>query len=110
MFSASEISRLEKQLSSSSASGFSANLREEAADEGSLGDAADGEDHGAGAGRNVVLAHGVHHFVEGAHDDFLQARVDFVDVPHQAFLVLYPFEIANGDATGVGKNVRQNGD
>src|SRR5882762_1348585 len=83
---------------------------EEATDEGGFGDAADGEDHGAGAGRDVVLAHGVDHLVEGAHDDLLQARVDFVDVPHQAFLVLYPFEIADGDATGVGKNVRQNGD
>src|SRR6267378_5263535 len=103
MFSASEISRLEKQLSSSSASGFSANLREEAADEGSLGDAADGEDHGAGARRDVMLAHGVHHFVKGTHDDLLQACVDFFDVPHQAFLVLYPFEVADGDAAGVGK-------
>src|SRR4029077_8469033 len=84
--------------------------REEAADEGGFGDAADGEDHGSGAGRGVVLADGGDHLMEGAHDDLLQARVDFVDVPHKAFLVLYPFEIADGDATGVGKNVRQNGD
>src|SRR6266481_3922469 len=121
MFSARKFSGWRSSSRSSSTSRFSnkyasprkrcvTNSREEAADEGGFGDAADGEDHGAGAGRDVVLAHGVDHLVEGAHDDLLQARVDFVDVPHQAFLVLYPFEIADGDATGVGKNVRQNGD
>src|ERR1700730_11161241 len=80
---------------------------EEATDERGFGDPADGEDHGAGAGRNVMLAHGVHHFVEGAHHYFLQARVHFLDVPHEPFLVLHPFEVAHGDAAGVGENIRQ---
>src|SRR6266852_2714240 len=121
MFSARKISGGRSSSRSSSTSRFSnkyasprkrcvTDSREQAADEGGFGDAADGEDHGAGAGRDVVLAHGIHHFVESAHDNLLQARVDFVDVPHQAFLVLDPFEIADGDAAGVGKNVRENGD
>src|SRR5260370_23094757 len=57
-----------------------------------------------------MLAHGVNHFVEGAHHDFLEARVYFVDVPHQAFLVLDPFEVADGDASGVGENIREHDD
>ncbi len=57
-----------------------------------------------------MLAHGVHHFVEGADHDFLQARLYFVDVPHQAFLVLHPLEVAHGDAAGVGENIRQHDD
>src|SRR5258706_10258954 len=121
MFSARKISCWRSSSRSSSTSGSSNKYastrkrcvtysREEAADEGGFGDAADGEDHGAGAGRDVVLAHGVDHLVEGAHDDLLQARVDFVDVPHQAFLGLNPFGIADGDATGVGQLFRQYGD
>src|SRR5215470_6791961 len=75
-------------------------LWEQSADEGGFGDAADGQDHGAGARRNVVLAHGIQHFVESADHDLLQARVDFVRVPHQTFLVLHPLEVADGDAAG----------
>ena len=52
-------------------------LRKKAADEGGFGDAADGEDHGAGARRNVMLTHGVHHLVERPHHDFLQPRIHF---------------------------------
>ena len=57
-----------------------------------------------------MLAHGVHHFAEGAHHDLLQARVHFLDVPHEPFLVLHPFEVADGDAAGVGENIRQDDD
>ena len=45
-----------------------------------------------------------------AHHDFLQARIHFFGVPEQALLILHPFEIADGDAAGVGENVRQHGD
>ena len=40
-------------------------------DHGGFGDAPDGQDHCSGAWRNVVLAHGIHHFVKTAHHDFL---------------------------------------
>ena len=79
-------------------------LWEQAANESGFGDAADGEDHGAGARRNVMLAHGLHHFVKGAHDGFLQAGVHFFGVPDQALLILHPFKIADGHAAGVGEN------
>src|SRR5215470_16104784 len=85
-------------------------LREQAADQGGFGDAADSQDHGAGARRNVMFAHGFHHFVEGSGHDLLQAQIHFVGVPHQAFLVLHPFEVADRHAAGVGQNVRQHGD
>src|SRR5437879_12525858 len=75
-------------------------LWEEAADQGGFRDAANGEDHGAGARGDVMLAHGVHHLVEGADHDLLQARIHFVGVPHQPFLVLHPFKVADGAATG----------
>src|SRR5437016_3404131 len=54
-----------------------------------------------------MLAHSVHHFVEGADHNLLKARVDLVGVPHQPFLVLDPLEVADGDAAGVGENVRE---
>src|SRR5689334_3295701 len=82
--------------------------REQTADERGFGDAADGQNHGAGAWGYVMLAHGLHHFMEGASHDLLQSPVDFVRVPHQAFLVLDPLEIAHGNSAGVGENVRQN--
>src|SRR5260370_4228256 len=84
-----------------------AGLWEEPADESGFGDAADGEDHGAGARRIVMLAHGVHHFVEGADHDFLEARVYFVDVPHEAFVVVHPLKVADRGGTGVGEYIRQ---
>ena len=57
-----------------------------------------------------MLAHGFEHFLERAHHDLLQPSVDFVSVPHEAFLVLHPLEIAHGDATGVGQNIREHCD
>ena len=40
----------------------------------------------------------------------MQAGGILFEVPHQALLVLHPFEIACGDAAGVGQNVRKHGD
>jgi len=51
---------------------------EQAAHQRGFGDAIYGKNHGAGAWRNVMLAHGFHHFMEAAHDDFLQAQIHFV--------------------------------
>src|SRR6266478_3602432 len=76
-------------------------LREESADQRGFRDAADGQDHGSGAWRDVMLAHGVHHLVKGTNHDLLQAGVHFFDVPHEAFLVLHPFEVTYRDAAGV---------
>src|SRR6266436_8248349 len=85
-------------------------LRKQSADESGLGDATDGENHGAGARRHVMLAHGVHHFVEGTHHDLPQALVYFLAIPEEAFLVLHPLEIADRDTAGVGQDVWENGD
>src|SRR6266436_6669941 len=84
-------------------------LWEEAAHERRFSHAVDGENHGAGARWNVMLAHGVHHFEESADHNLLQARVDFVSVPHQAFLILHPLKVADSDAASVGQNVGQHG-
>ena len=45
-----------------------------------------------------MFAHCFHHLVEAAHHDFLQAQIDFVGIPQQAFLILHPIEIADGYA------------
>src|SRR5436190_24262830 len=81
-------------------------LREESADKRGFRDAADGQDHGTGARRDVMLAHRVHHLVKGTNHDLLQAGVHFLDVPHEAFLVLHPFEVTYRDPAGVGENIR----
>src|SRR6202171_3906719 len=52
-------------------------LREQTADEGGFGHTSDGENHGAGARRNVMFAHRFNHFMKSAHDRFLQAGVHF---------------------------------
>src|SRR5438874_2846191 len=46
----------------------------------------------------------------GWDHDLLQARVDLVGVPHQAFLVLHPLEVADRDPAGIRENVREHGD
>src|SRR4029077_15799755 len=75
-----------------------------------FGDAADGENHGTGARRDMVLAHGVHHFVESADNDLLQPLVHFVTVPEEAFLILDPLEVADGNTACIGKDIWQDGD
>jgi hypothetical protein len=84
-------------------------LWEQSADEGSLRDATNSENHGASAWRYVVFAHGVHHFVEGADHDALEAQIDLFGIPEQAFLILHPLEIADGNAAGVGQDIWQDG-
>src|SRR5690349_4616074 len=95
---------------SSSVPKYPPSLWEEPADESRFGDTADGESHSGGARRDVVLAHGVEHFVEGADNDSLQAKIHLLGIPEQAFLVLDPLEIADGDAAGVGENIGQDSD
>src|SRR5262245_61674392 len=46
-------------------------LGEEAANQCGFGDAIDGENHGPGARRNMMLAHGVNHFHESADHNLL---------------------------------------
>jgi len=50
------------------------------------------------------------HVPEAIHHDFFQAAVDQLLVPEISLPVLHPFEIGNGDAAGVGENVREDDD
>src|ERR1700682_6840387 len=65
-------------------------LREQAANERGFSHASHAENHRSGARRNVVLTHGIHHFVESAHHNLLQPHVHLFAVPKQPFLVLHP--------------------
>src|ERR1700730_7962046 len=85
-------------------------LREQTADEGGFGHTSDGENHGAGARRNVMFAHRFNHFMKSAHDRFLQAGVHFFRVPDQPLLVLHPLKIADRDTAGIREDVWKDGD
>src|SRR5258705_8164274 len=85
-------------------------LGEQSADEGSLRDAADRQNHSPGPWWHVMFAHGVDHFVESADHNALQALIDLFGVPEQAFLILHPLEIADRNAAGIGQDVWQDSD
>ena len=63
--------------------------REQAAHERGFGNASDGQRHCRSPWWYVVLAHHLQHFLERALHDFLEADIDFVGIPEQAFLVLH---------------------
>src|SRR5471030_1990313 len=65
-----------------------------------------GQDEGGGAQRDFLLLRHGPHGVEGFLHDARQAGVDLVLAPEEAGKILHPFEVADGDAAGVGQYVR----
>src|SRR5437899_900649 len=49
-----------------------------------------------------------HYFIEAVLHDVLQAFVDFAFAPKEALAILYPLEVADGDAASVAQNVGDN--
>src|SRR5690606_30770538 len=62
------------------------------------------------AGREVLLAREAHHAVVGADHAPLELRVDLLEVPGLAALVLDPLEVADRHAAGVRPHVRDHFD
>ena len=48
-----------------------------------------------------------HHFIEAVLHHVLQALVHFALAPEKALAILHPLEIADGDAAGIGENIRE---
>src|SRR5690348_13756982 len=77
---------------------------EQAFEAGGFGDSADGDGVGGGA---VVAVGGVGlgvDFVEGFFHDALKLVLNALEIPEVVFQALDPFEIADGDAAGVGED------
>src|SRR5579862_5268360 len=80
-------------------------LRVDAADLDGFGDAADAEDVGGNARRHVAVEMNLRNVVEGGLHDALQAVVDILRFPEKVRFVLHPFEVGDGDASGVAEDI-----
>src|SRR5260370_17214787 len=72
----------------------------------SAGDPVDCQHIGGNAVVYLVRRGVAHHFIEGIIHHVEEAFVHFAFAPEETLAVLYPFEIADGDAAGVANNVR----
>ena len=80
----------------------------QAAQFGGLRNPADAQHIGRGSHSDFAIHVNLQHVVEAGLHDALQAVVNVLRFPEQVLLVLHPFEVGNGDAAGVAKDVRNN--
>src|ERR1700674_1290697 len=74
------------------------------------GDPVDGQHVGRNAVVHFVNSRKTDHFIEGIVHHVEEAFVHFALPPEEALAVLNPFEITDGNAAGVAKNVRHRED
>src|SRR6266849_7405151 len=74
------------------------------------GDPVDGQHIGRNAIVNLVNAGKAHYFIEGIIHHVEEALIHLALPPEETLTVLHPFEIADGDAAGVAKNIRHGED
>src|ERR1035438_5384533 len=77
----------------------------QAADAAGFGDTRDAEHIGGQAHIDLLVGVDLEHIGEGPGHDLLQFRVDVLLIPEEVVFVLHPFEVADGDATGVAEDV-----
>src|SRR5450755_994622 len=80
-------------------------LRVDAPHSGCVCDPLDRDEVGTEAQRHLVPICLLAHLREGLLEDFLETDVDLVLFPEQGLEILHPFEVRDGDATGVGQDV-----
>ncbi len=83
-------------------------LRVNAAEFVDAGDSADGEHVGGGAHVDAALPGKIQYIVKAAPHDRLEALVDQILGPEVPAAILYPLEVRDRHATGVGEDVRDN--
>src|SRR5205814_951969 len=74
------------------------------------GDPVNGQHIGGNAVVDFVQFRKAHHFIERVFHDVEKALVHFAFAPEKPLAVLDPFEIADGNASGVAENVRHGED
>src|SRR6266851_7802070 len=74
------------------------------------GDPVDGQHIGRNAVVDLVNTRKAHYFIEGIIHHVEEALIHLALPPEEALTVLHPFEIADGDAAGVAKDIRHGED